>query len=444
MIVYAPDPNSHPLLMGVSAEGGTPRALTRLGTSELNHRWPQLLPGGRAVLLTAELAGKPFDDALIVAQDLETGERNVVVEAGSHGRYVSTGHIVYGRGNALHAVPFDLKRRRATGPSQVVLEGVRVDTPTGCFQFDVSVSGTLVYLPRGGRTAERALVWVDRFGNAAPVTEAGGLYNIARLSPDGRRIAAEVAAAENDIWMIDLATGSHTRLTFESENNLPLWMPDGRSILFSSTRGGVSRNLYRLSLDGSAAVQRLTESPNRQWPEAISPDGRLLLFTESKPDGDTDLAVLSLAGKPEVRPLIQTGFIEKHAELSPDGHHLAYASNESGSFEVYVQAFPSLGAKVRVSIEGGAAPIWSRDGREIYFRNGDKAMAVSVSSPGAFSVSRPKQLFEGRYGASWDVGSDGRFLMIRLSEEETSSRQINVVLNWTEELKRRFQVSQAR
>jgi dipeptidyl aminopeptidase/acylaminoacyl peptidase len=189
--------------------------------------------------------------------------------------------------------------------------------------------------------------------------------------------------------------------------------------------------------DGSHAAERLTDSPNEHGPTAVSRDGRILVFTESKPDGDTDLAVLSLMGKPEVRPLIHTAFQESDASISPDGRYVAYASNESGRNEVYVQPFPGLESKTRVSVDGGDFPIWSRDGREIYFRNGDKAMAVSVSSSGPLSFARPKELFAGSFRGSWQAAADGRFLMVRKSEEEASSRQINVVLNWFDELKQR-------
>ena len=319
----------------------------------------------------------------------------------------------------------------------MLLEGVRVEAPTGSVQFDVSDSGTLVYLPGGGPAADRALVWVDRSGNATRVTtEAGRLYHTARLSPDGQRIVTTILAADDNLWMVDFATGTHTRLTFEAENSRPLWTPDGRSIIFNSTRDGVN-NLYRVPADGPGAVERLTDSPNGQIPTAVSPDGRSLIFTERKPDGDTDLAVLSLTGKPEVRSLIQTSFQEGDAAISPAGRHVAYVSNESGRYEVYVQTLPGLGSKTRVSVDGGDSPIWSRDAREMYFRNGDKAMAVSVSPGGHFSVSRPRQLFEGAFLQGWEVAPDGRFLMVRLSEEETSSRQINVVLNWFDELKQR-------
>jgi Tol biopolymer transport system component len=435
-IVYAPNISRGSPLMRVSSEGGKPQSVTTLAKGEVNHLWPQLLPGGDAVLFTVERAGKSFDDAHIVLQDLKTGERQVVVEGGTHGGYLASGHVVYARGNALYAVPFDLRRRRATGPSQRLVEGVRVEAPTGCAQFATSTSGTLVYLPGGGPAAERALVWVDRSGNATRVTDAGRLYVWARLSPDGRKVVTAIAAADDDLWLVDIATGAHTRLTFEGENGNPLWSPDGRSIIFASSRDGAN-NLYRTPADGSHAAERLTDSPNEHGPTAVSRDGRVLVFTESKPDGDTDLAVLSLMGKPEVRPLIHTAFQESDASISPDGRYVAYASNESGRNEVYVQPFPGLESKTRVSVDGGDFPIWSRDGREIYFRNGDKALAVSVSPGGPFSVSRPKQLFEGNFSPSWEVAPDGRFLMVRRSEEQTSSRQINVVLNWFEELKQR-------
>ncbi len=436
-LVFAPDATG--ALMRVPANGGAPQPLTALDRGEAGHVWPQVLPGGRAVLFTVEIAGKPFDNARAEVVDLGTRARRVVLEGGTGARYVSSGHLLYGRHHALHAAPFDLRGLHVTGPVRSVLEGVRIQAGTGALQADAA-GGALVYLPRRPGTSDRSLVWVDRQGNETAAAVARP-YRNAKVAPDGRLIVALLEAANDDLWVLDDASGALTRLTFTGENTAPLWSPDGRDVLFGADQGGGQMNIYRLGADGSGTAARLTTSPNFQLPTSVSPDGRQLLIEEWDPaSGRQDIAVVDLGGDggAVAKPFANTPFEEHDGRFSPDGRLVAYASDESGRFEIYVQAFAAGGGKRQISVEGGFVPTWSRDGREMYFRHGDAVMAVALSPGPPVSASKPRKLFQGPFVPSFDVGPDGRFLMIKKSEEETSSREIKLILGFDELLKRRL------
>jgi len=434
-IVLAPKYNGG--LSRVSSQGGRPEPLTTLDNrAETSHAYPQVLPGGKAVLFTVEVPGRPWDDARLVIQDLTTGRRSVAVEGGCGGRYVRTGHILYGRRSSLMAVPFDLERREASGPSVTMIGGVSTNAGTGAVQFDVSDDGTLVYVSRGSRSSERTLVWVDRRGVVAPATATGAHYLRVDVSPDGRRVAAEIYAADNDIWLLDLTSGALTRRTFDHENHSPLWAPDGRRLLFRSDRDG-SPNVYALPAEAAGQPRRLTTAPFWQRPTSIAKDGSALLFDQTSGRGDQDVWMLPLRGEGKPVPIAETAFNESGASLSPDRAWIAYQSDESGRPEIYIQPFPGPGGKQRISLDGGTHPAWSPDGRELFFQQGPKLMACRVSASPSFSPSRPELAFEAPWILEWTVARDGRFLVVRSSEEETSTREIHVILNFGEELKRR-------
>ena len=223
----------------------------------------------------------------------------------------------------------------------------------------------------------------------------------------------------------------------------PIWTPDGKHVTFVSRQGG-TRNLYWILADGSGAAERLTTSENFQMPGSWSPDGQLLAFSEADPTTGFDIWVLNLRGERKPRPFLQTPSNEYEPMFSPDGHWLAYGSDESGRNEIYVRPFPGPGGKMQISTEGGVEPMWARNGRELFYRNGDKMMVAEVETKPVFAASKPKLLFEGHYEAGifpferdYDVSPDGqRFLMIKASEQESAATQLNVVLNWSDELRR--------
>jgi eukaryotic-like serine/threonine-protein kinase len=431
-------------LFRVSAAGGTPRPLTFLDRKkgDLFHRWPEILPGNRAALFTISTGGSS-DKARIGVLSLETGETTRLVEGGTYARYVPSGHLVYARAGELLAVPFDLKRLEVTGPPVTILKGVSMHPIAGAAQFSFSGDGSLAYVPGGSKVGERTLVWVDRDGAPQPLPAPQRPYLFPRLSPDGQRLAVSIQGANSGLWVYDLGRGTLSRLT---ESILPPrsnWTPDGKHVTFASAQSG-AMDLYWTPADGSGAVERLTTSENFQVPGSWSPDGQVLAFSEADPTTGWDIWMLRLQGDRKPRPFLQTPANESGPLFSPDGHSVAYGSDESGRNEIYVRPFPGPGGKMQISSDGGTEPMWARNGRELFYRNGDKMMVTAVETQPVFAASRPKLLFEGHYEtgigpfeAGYDVSPDGqKFLMIKASEQEPAATQLNVVLNWSDELRR--------
>ena len=253
------------------------------------------------------------------------------------------------------------------------------------------------------------------------------------MAPDGERIAVSIA---NQVWIYNRARENRTRLTYESgSGQYPLWSPDGKRVTFRSFRGG-AYNLYWTPADGSGPEERLTESRNWQTPGSWSPDGRLLAFTESNVTTGADIWLLPLEGEREPRPFLETEFDEFQAQFSPDGAWMAYTSDQTGRDEVYVRAFPGPGRMQQISLDGGTEPLWRPDGGELFFRNGNEVMAVTIEGGTDFLISNPTLLFEGAYAPGYDVTRDGRrFLMVQ-SDPESAPNRVHIVLNWSEELER--------
>ena len=319
-------PNGDALIFGsvaglvkVSAAGGAPEVVANVVKGvERYHAWPQVLPGGKAVLFTVGQESG-YSVGLL---SLETGERRTLIERGSYARYVPTGHLVYAREDKLLAAPFDLDQLKVTGPPAVVLEGIWNDD-FGDAKFSVSESGSLVYVPKGAFRSESTLVWVDRQGAVEPLAAPPRPYDDPRLSPDGQRVAFETEVPTYDIWIYHIPRETLTRLTFEGANLDPLWTPDGKRVTFASPRAGGALNLFWKPADGSGPAEQLMESEHGQRPLSWSPDGQVLAFTELHPTTGMDIWVLPLHGERRPRPFLQTQFQESAAVFSPDGHWLA-------------------------------------------------------------------------------------------------------------------------
>jgi serine/threonine-protein kinase len=338
------------------------------------------------------------------------------------------------------AAPFDVRSLKTTGAAVPVIEGVLP------LQYSFSSTGTLVYIPGSSQAPQLRLVWVDRKGAEKPLPAPAHNYVMPRISPDGQRVAAALEEADSQVWLYDLARDTLTPFTFTQSNSIdPVWTPDGKRIVFK----GAKNALYWQPSDGSGAAEALTNGPmsSNDIPSGWSPDGQVLAIVEVIGPGTyigntQTLWILPFQDrKPQLFERGQTN--ETAPRFSPDGHWIAYSSRESGRFEIYVRPYPGPGGKYQISTDGGTEPVWNPKGRELFYRIGNKMMAVDIMTQPAFSRGKPRVLFEGAYVPTpralpnYDVSPDGqRFLMLKANEAEATT-QINVVLNWFEELKRR-------
>jgi eukaryotic-like serine/threonine-protein kinase len=424
----------------VSAEGGAPEVLTTLDASrhESSHRFPEVLPGGEAVVFTVRTdETQSWDDARIEAVSLRTRERSVLITGGTNPRYAG-GHLIYERAGALWAAPFDPVRLKVAGPSVLVLEGVSSSATYGSAAFGVSREGSLVYVPGKLRGTDRRLVRVNRAGETRPLLDSRRAFSTIRLSPDGRRLALTIEAANDQIWVYDLERSTLTPQTLRWNNGGAIWTPNGRRLTFASDRGRPS-NLFWQPADGSGPAERLTTSANWEDAQAWSPDGKTLIFLDS---GTHEIWTLQVDGDRKPRPFLHVPFLEDQARLSPNGRWLAYVSGESGRAEVYVVPFPGSGGRWPISTDGGSQPVWARNGQELFYRSGDRMMAVAVTTDANFGASKPRLLFEARdppeADPTYDVTPEGEFLMIEPGESDKPPTQINVVLNWAQEVQQRL------
>src|SRR5262245_28153125 len=426
-------------LRSVPASGGVPKVLLAPDPkkNETALQWPRLLPGEKAALFTLLVGG-----TRIGIVSLETGERRDLTE-GMGAYYSPSGHLVFVRGGSLFAAPFDLRRLELSGPAISILDGVMIVSPFQSALFAVSATGALAYVP--GSAPRYTLVFVDRGGKLSPLPFEPREWEEPRLSPDGTRVAVTIRSASNpDVWTFDVARGSSARLTFDpGEDETTVWSPDGKWVAYSADRKGHTRGIYRKAADGSGVEEKILDGDSHPHMSSWSPDGRTLVYTEFDPAMSGDIWVATLGEKLEKRPWLRTPFNERAARFSPDGRWLVYVSNESGRDALYVQPFPGPGGKWQIAVSGGTEPGWSRDGNEIFYLSGRKMMSVPVSSGATFSAEIPRQLFEGSFvptrrgEAAFDVSADGqRFLMVQRDEKMVSSH-VNVVLNFSEELKRR-------
>ncbi|HSF16176.1 MAG TPA: protein kinase [Vicinamibacteria bacterium] len=442
-IVFAPRNASG--LFVVPDTGGTPRPVTTLdfAAGDDAHGWPQVIPGHRGALFTVTSWSRETSDIALV--DLSTGARRLVQEGVEFARYVpvapgaSAGHILFVHAGALMAAPFDPAGAQAAGPPIAVVEGVRAA------EFDVSI-GVLAYTPGSGKAPDYSLVWVDRAGQARPINDLSRGYEDLHLSPDGRRVALTVEEAgpysAAHVWLADTDRGTLTRFTFEGFSRDPIWTPDGEAVVFGSKRREATFGLYRQRLDGQRPADLLWASPTPIWPDpqSFTPDGRTLVFTTKGTETSDDIWKLSLDDDRTATPWLATPAAEWAGRLSPDGRWMAYNSDESGRDEVYVQPFPGPGGKWLVSEGGGYNAIWSRDGRELFYRRADQILRVEVETERGFAIGKRSALFSGRYrsaGRDFDISPDGtRFVMMRNDDSRTTNR-LRVLLDWRRALEAR-------
>jgi Tol biopolymer transport system component len=441
-------------VMSVSANGGPAQLLVKIKERELVHG-PQLLPRGEWVLFTigSRVLGEIWDKGQIVVQSLESGERKVLVSGGSDARYLPTGHLVYALGDVLYAKAFNVGSLEVMGGAVPIVKDVQraASGYTGAAQYGFSDTGMLAYIVGGADIAtERNLVWVDRNGKEETVDAPPRAYAYAHLSPDATQVALDIRDQENDIWIWDLARKTLARLTFDTATNFGgIWTPDGKSVAYSAVRNE-EEGIWLQAADGSGSPESLIKRPEGGlFAEAFSPDGKQLLVTGGPTS--VDISMLSIGADAAPKQLLATKFNEYNATISPDGRWMAYQSDESGRFEIYVRPFPAVNSgRWQISTEGGYRPLWNKNGREIfYFRVPGIMMSVPVETGTSFKAGAPRVLFKGEYFAGYNrtqysVTPDGRrFLMIKNAAAKSKSalpQQINIVLNWFEELKERIPV----
>ena len=385
--------------------------------------------------------------------DLKTGAQKTLLRGGSAPRYLPSGHLVYGSAGSLRAVAFDVERLEVIGTPVPVVPQL-VTTPTGAADFDVASDGTLVYVRGGLQEPARVLLWVDREGREEPIQAPVRAYQYLRISPDGARVAIDIRDQERDIWLWEFVRRTLTRFTFDpAPDRFPVWTADGRRVLFTSARAG-ARNMFWQASDGTGVPEQLTRNTTTadNAPSGVSPDGAWAIFRDGEPLA-FDLSRLALGTDRRVEPLLHTPFSEQNGEVSPDGRWLAYQANDSGRAEIWVRPFATVnGGHWQVSVGGGFQPLWSPDGREVFYRDLTGAMMrVAVERGTGWAAGTPTKLFgAGQYyfgygeafGRTYDISRDGRrFLMIKdVARDPTSTPTILVVQNWFEELEARLPV----
>ncbi|HEV8200881.1 MAG TPA: protein kinase [Candidatus Polarisedimenticolia bacterium] len=469
VIYYSPTNMSG--LYKVPASGGTGEPLTTLDPDkgEISHRWPQVLPDGKSLLFTI-WTGPGNDERRIVMQTIATGARHDLVTGGDSARYLpggagagagasATGHLLYGRTDNLFAIPWQPTVTDLSGAVPVTMpEHPRLENE-GSSAYDVSASGTLVYLPGGAGRYLQRIVWTDHAGRTEPLPLPERDYGSVALSPDGRRAAVQVSEGTIGIWIYDFEHQTFTPFpTGPGSSQAPVWTPDGRRILYRATRHG-QRDIYIKAADGTGDEVRLTAGVGRALtPTSISPDGQWLVFSglRAMMGGESMIWRLRLdhagepggAGQPggaaQPEPMLPLSPARVNgAQVSPDGRSMSYASDISGRMEIYVMPFPGPGASQQISVDGGYESLWARDGRTLFFQNNAVLMAVDVAPGTPPRFGRPRRLYEGRYRRSpngntpWSLSPDSqRFLRIQQAQSDPPTDRIDVVLGWGEQVSR--------
>jgi serine/threonine-protein kinase len=433
----------------VPTTGGTPKPLTELGQGEIVHRWPQFLDGGKSVIFTSYSSMSGLDGANIEVIHLKNRQRKTLVRGGTWGRYLSSGHLVYISKGTLFAVPLDRNRLEVKGTPTAVLDEVAYSETYGSAQIDFSRNGALVYRDSRMGAGLVTMQWVDESGSTRPVVPVPGNYLSPALSADGNRLAF---TSGGDIWVYDLKHAAMVRLTFGGGFGNPVWTTDSQRLVFRAAGG-----IFWIDAAGTGSPEPLIQSKNSQLPWSFTPDGKRLAFIEIDPVTGADIWTVSmqsgtfglLAGRPEV--FVKTAFQERTPMFSPDGHWLAYMSNESGSYQIYVEAFPHKGGKRQVSTDRGGYPAWSRNGNELFFwalGHEGQLMVTSYRTHGdSFIPGQPRVYSKKIVGfgttRSYDPAPDGKHIvaLAAVGDAQGSRNRVVFLLNFFDELRRRAPVN---
>jgi len=431
-------------LYRVSSGGGTPMEVTKVDSSrsEFSHRWPVFLPDGRHFLYLAANFSGQFEKNKIFVGSLDSSERWPVVSASSNAAYADPGHLLYLRDNALVAQRFDSSSYVLSGEPHTVSDEVRYFPIIDLAVFDAAGKGTLV-AQTGKGAAKSQLTWFDRNGRPTSTVGTPGVFGNLCLSPDGRRVVVDQTDADGrhiNIWIHELANQAAARLTFSvATDQLPSWSPDGKRVVFG-TNQRLHFVLYQKNSDGSGPEQEITDlGVAEQGVWDWSRDGKYLLLLKN-----TELWYLTSSDW-QAKPYLQPKWTVRNAQFSPDGKWVAYSSNETGNWEVYVSPFPSAISKWQVSRAGGEEPRWRRDGKELFYLSGEgKMIAVAVNTGSNFEAKPPVTLFQTHTrqpisfmdAFSYDVTADGQRFLINTRAEEPNAAPLSIILNWASEIER--------
>jgi eukaryotic-like serine/threonine-protein kinase len=432
-------------LMRVPAAGGSPQPLTAIDrdSGEGAHTNPEFLPGGQSILFT--IWADSADSSRLAVLDLKTGAYRVVVNGGYAGRYVPTGYLVYKRGGTLLALPFDLKRLAVSGSETPVVEGI--------YSSDYTFSDSSLLVFRAGqRGISSTLEWADRKGVRRTLSEPPHSWVAFALSPDGKRLVGEIAdgasgaESKSDLWIYDLERGTMAPLTFGGSNSSPVWTPDGKWVIYHSFRDrkhGIYRVAANVAASKAGQPELLSATDGYAYPTSWTADGKILLFHEYiGSEYKSQIWMLPVGGVKRKPQFTGTSFSERSAQISPDGRWMAYLSDESGKFEVYVAQFPGPGGHVRISTAGGSSPRWSRTGRELFYVERGELMAVDIAAGPAFRAGHPQALFKLDSNAWFDVSPEPMRFLIERFEEKSNATTFVTVTDWFDDLRRRAAAKQ--
>jgi serine/threonine-protein kinase len=427
-------PNTYSAVSAVSSDGGTVKVITQLRSSEgeQQHRWPEVLPDGKAILFTAGFGGE-WDDAKIIAQRLDTGERKVLINGGTYPRYLPTGHLVYARAGSLYAVPLNATSLSVIGQPVEIAKHVQISLAGYSFAT-FSAGGFLVSASTEVASSDLALSWIDRAGKAEPIPAGRNEYYGPAISPDGGRVAIGVV---NSTFILDLSRNVMTKLTSEARTNTPIWTSDGKKVLYGCEKGKFYQ-IYSKAADDSGVETLLFPAETQELPTHVSHDGNRLLFYKYYPGGETEMRVSKLTSLPnEDSILLLRAPSLNYGQFSPDDRWVAYTSSESGQSELYVRPAGGEDRKWQVSTEGGTNPLWSPGSREILYVCGTKVMAVPYQAGESFSPGVPKVLFENHLISSMDINPKGdRFFAVENPRFGTETT-LDVTTNWFSEIRRK-------
>ncbi len=426
----------------VAAGGGQARQVTQPAkTDDRAHLWPDVLPGGRGLIFTV-WTGRSFNDARIEGLSFKTGKRKVLIAGGTRGRYLSNGYLAYGRSGTLFTVPFDPERLEVQGAPVPMIEGVMTGASNGDAGFAVSQNGMLAFQPGTFTSFQRNLLWMDRSGKVTSITDEVKPYASPTLSPDGKRIALTLESSSFDVWVYDLERDTLTKASFGSDDYRPHWSPDGKMFAYDSSKSG-HQQVYVKRAIGQGSEEMVTDGPEDKQLCDWTLDGREVIFARQNENTGWDLYAAPIQGDHKPRALVEAPFNQTGARVSPDGKWLAYISDESGQPEVFVQAINDPSTRTQVSRETGTEPRWARPGNELLYRSKNRVMSVKFVPGGALIPGKSAMLFEDKKEwGGYDVARDGRLVVIREAEDKGRGTQINVVLNWFDELKRRVPAGQ--